>query len=153
MPIIKHIQQHKLLLDTHVWIWVASGDPILAPVFRETVDRERTQERILISAISIWEIGMLVEKKRLELEMDCLDWVERFLSQPGVSLCALSPRIAIQSTRLPGEIHSDPADRILVASAHEEGAVLVTCDEKLLEYGKGRFVNVYDPRKRGIKHK
>jgi PIN domain nuclease of toxin-antitoxin system len=58
----------------------------------------------------------------------------------------ITPRIAIQSTRLPGAIHGDPADRILVATAHECNSVLVTCDEKLLAYGKDKFVNVHDPR-------
>jgi PIN domain nuclease of toxin-antitoxin system len=57
----------------------------------------------------------------------------------------MTPKIAIQSTRLPGIIHGDPADRILTATAHEENAVLVTCDEKLLKYGEENFISVYNP--------
>ena len=57
----------------------------------------------------------------------------------------ITPRIAIQSTRLPENAHGDPADKILIATAHECNAVLVTHDQKILEYGKGRFIYVYDP--------
>lgn len=89
-------------------------------------------------------IGILVEKKIL-MAVDCMQWVEEALIACGNRLAAITPRIAIQSTRLPGEVHGDPADRILLATAHEESAVLVTCDQKLLDYGKGRFVSVYNP--------
>ena len=91
---------------------------------------------------------MLAEQKRIHLEIDCLDWVEQAFASSNITLIPLTPRIAIQSTRLPETPHGDPADRILIATAHEEGAVLVTCDQKLLEYGQGRFVNVHDPSKK-----
>lgn len=145
MPIVKKLAQHKLLLDTHVWIWLMNQDVQLSSKFLKEVDRSQKQESILISVISIWEIGMLVEKKRIELDMDCLDWVERALALTGVVLAPISPRIAIHSTRLSGVVHGDPEDRLLIATAEEENAVLVTHDEKLLEYGKGKFVLVYDP--------
>lgn len=145
MPIVKRLQQHKILLDTHVWLWVMEGNPELSKSFCQALEHLEALEHIYISAISIWEIGMLVAKKRIEIEMDCLDWVEQALSSPGLQLCPISPRIAIQSTRLPGIIHGDPADRILLATAHEENAVLITCDAKLLDYGQDRFVSVYNP--------
>ncbi len=144
MPIIKKLQQHKLLLDTHVWIWLMEGNPALSPAFRSAVERMKG-DGVLISAISVWELGMLVEKGRIQLEMDCLDWVETALASKGVALIPLTPRISVQSCRLPGQIHADPADRLLVASAHEENAVLVTCDQKLLEYGRDRFISVHNP--------
>lgn len=145
MPIIKRIEQHKLLLDTHVWIWLMSGDPKLSASFITAIDRGQEEERIFLSAISIWEIGMLVEKKRLTLAMDCLDWVEKSLALPGVNLLPISPRIAIQSTRLPGIQHGDPADRFLIATAIEENAVLVTQDLRLLDYGTDKHLSVYCP--------
>lgn len=147
MPIIEHLQQHKILLDTHIWIWTMFGEPFFKSSFLSALDLSREREGILISAITIWEIGMLVEKNRLALEMDCLDWVEQALMRPGVKLVPISPKIAIESVRLPGEIHGDPADRLLIATAHHENAVLVTCDQKILEYGRDRYTNVHDPRK------
>lgn len=145
MPINKSLKQHKLLLDTHVWIWLMVGDLRLSNSFRRAIEKKNIS--ILISAISIWEIGMLVERKRIQLEIDCLDWVEQALSIPNIDLADITPRIAISSTRLPEDPHGDPADRILIATAHEHNAVLVTHDQKILDYGKGKFISVYDPCK------
>jgi PIN domain nuclease of toxin-antitoxin system len=120
-------------------------DKHFSPVFKKIVTNYTDDDQVLISAISVWELGMLVEKKRIRVEMDPLDWVQQALDKPGIKLVPLSPRISIESTRLPGEIHCDPADRMLIATAKEESAVLVTCDDKILEYGKGRYISVYDP--------
>lgn len=145
MPILKKIQQHKLLLDTHIWLWVASRNPIISSNFLKLINHDHDHDGILISTISVWEIGVLVEKKRITLDLDCMDWIEIALKSPRITLATFTPRIAVQSTRLPGPIHGDPADRILIATAHEENAVLVTCDKKILAYGKDRFISVYDP--------
>jgi PIN domain nuclease of toxin-antitoxin system len=145
MPILKKLQQHKLLLDTHIWIWLMEGNHILSSHFRSAVDNAQSYDGVLISAISVCELGMLVEKKRIEIELDTLDWAETAVASKGVKLVSLTPRISILSSRLPGSLHGDPADRILVASAYEENAVLVTCDQMLLAYGKDRFISVHNP--------
>jgi len=74
-----------------------------------------------------------------------MDWVEDALSAPGLSLSLipLTPEIAIKSTRLPGNFHGDPADRILAATTQVMNAVLVTCDRKLLDYGKQGFISTF----------
>lgn len=150
MPVVKTLQKHKMVLDTHVLLWLMEGNSILSPQFQKTI-RSRIPETssdhaLLVSIISIWEIGMLVEKKRILLEMDTLDWIEKVFQSNMLQLVPITPKIAILSSRLPGEVHGDPADCLLIATAHEENAVLVTCDEKILKYGKDRFVHVHDPR-------
>lgn len=145
MPIIKQLQQHKVLLDTHIWIWLMEGNSELSPKFLKAIDICQTLDNIFISPISIWEIGMLVEKKRIRLEMDCLDWVNQALNKTGFNVVPISPLIAIQSTRLPGDVHGDSADRLIIATAHVENAVLVTCDQKILNYGTDRFISVHSP--------
>lgn len=145
MSIVKNLKQHKLVLDTHVWLWAMTGDTTLTSGFRRAFEHSLKIEGVLISPISIWEIGMLVEKKRIQLDRDTMEWIEQALDTPGIKLSPMTARIAIQSTRLPGNIHGDPADRLLIATAHEENAVLVTCDEKLLQYGQDKFVNVHNP--------
>ncbi len=145
MPIFKQLKQNKLLLDTHVWIWLFSGDECLSKHFVQAVDVAQQNDLLLVSAISVWEIGMLAERKRINFELDPLDWVESCLKRPGMNLIPLTPAIAIQSSRLPEEPHGDPADRILIATANDQHAVLVTHDKKLINYGKGKFINVYDP--------
>ena len=88
---------------------------------------------------------MLCERGRIELGMDRLDFVEEMLSESHIELLPMTPPIAIESSRLPGKIHGDPADRILVATAHEHHAVLVTKDSKLLTYGKNKYLKVHNP--------
>lgn len=146
MPLLKQIRQHKILLDTHIWLWVMTGDQILSKEFRNSIEHVHRDHGILISPMSVWEIGMLVEKKRLELDMETMDWIDKALDMPGVRLSPVTPRIAIESTRLSGEIHGDPVDRILIATAHEENAVLITCDQKILEYGLQKYISVYNPK-------
>ncbi|HKZ00284.1 MAG TPA: type II toxin-antitoxin system VapC family toxin [Rhabdochlamydiaceae bacterium] len=146
MPILKNLKQHKLLLDTHVWLWVMLGSSFLKKEFVLVVEKKLKTQGVFISPMSIWEIGMLVEKKRIEIEMDVLDWVNQALEVPGINLCPLTPRIAVQSTRLPGNVHGDPVDRLLIATAYEESAILVTCDKKIIEFGAGRWIGVFDPR-------
>ena len=117
MPVIENITQHKLLLDTHVWIWLMSGEKKLSEDFKKGVDLAAKNGRVFISAISVWEFGMLVEKDRIKIEMDTLDWVEQSLDILGTDVHQISARVAIESSRLPGEIHGDPADRIFFPSS------------------------------------
>lgn len=79
-------------------------------------------------------MAKLVERGRLELPYSLEEWFELALSYPGVSLLELTPEIAIESTRLPGQFHRDPADQIIVATARVYGCPLVTSDGQILEY-------------------
>ncbi len=145
MPIVKELKQHKLLLDTHVWIWMAGGNPVLSPRARKAIERAKEREHLFISPISIWEISKLVERKKITVEMDLADWLKQWIELPGIITADFSFQVALLSNRLPGIVHGDPADRILIATAYEESAVLVTADEKILKYGEDHFISVYDP--------
>lgn len=146
MPVVKSLQQHQLVFDTHVFIWHMFGNHVFSTKFQNSIERIQNSYPVFISAMSCWEIGLLAQRGRISLEMDCLQWVEQALSDPGFALAPLSPQIAVLSSRLPGDVHGDPADRILIATAFMHHAVLVTCDEKILEYGKNHFISVHDPR-------
>ena len=100
--------------------------------------------RLMVSAISVWELAMLDTKRRITLSMDCSTWVERALAAPGIELVAISPTVAIQSTRLPGNLSGDPADMMLVATARAYGARLVTRDRRLIDYATGGHLAVLD---------
>jgi PIN domain nuclease of toxin-antitoxin system len=122
-----------IVLDTHVWVkWVA-GDPEF-PARHAAALREHEAKGMGVSVISCWEVAMLVSGGRLELALPADAWIDRALAYPGVRLIDLTPRIAVESTRLPPEFHRDPADRILVATARTLGCPLVTADEKILAY-------------------
>lgn len=134
-----------VLLDTHIWVWYVENEAKrfsrrITPVVERAVQRGE----VFVSAISVWEIAQLEAARRLELSMDVRTWVGRALAFPGVQLKGLSPSIAIDSTRLPGDPHRDPADRILIATARFMGASLVTCDTALLTYAKKGHVRILD---------
>ncbi|MFA7279386.1 MAG: type II toxin-antitoxin system VapC family toxin [Sterolibacterium sp.] len=125
-----------VLLDTHAWVWLLSGSSRLGPKARKAIQRSLVKEAVLVSAISPWEVAMLVGKARLTLDRDVGAWVQAALSLPGIRLEPISPEVAVASTRLPGAIHSDPADRLIAATSRHCGATLVTADRLLLDYGK-----------------
>ena len=83
---------------------------------------------------------MLEAKRRIVLPLDPVGWVRQALKAPGISLAALTPEIALESSRLPGEFHGDPADRILAATARNLQAALVTQDQRILRYAQKRFL-------------
>lgn len=122
-----------IVLDTHVWIWWVDGDRRLTQGQRDVIAAEEAN-LIGVSAISCWEVAKLVELGRVALSCSLEEWLDQALSYPGVQLIALTPEIAIESTRLPGEFHRDPADQIIVATARVYGCSLVTSDEKILKY-------------------
>ena len=124
-----------LLLDTHVLLWLLRGDPRLSPPVRQRIDEAARQRQLWVSAITPWEIGMLVAKGRLVLDRDVAEWIDAALALPGLQLAPLDPGVAVASTRLPQLFHGDPADRIIVATARHLGAALVTADAVLLAYG------------------
>jgi len=126
-----------IVLDTHAWIWWADESEKLPEATRDFIS---SADRIGISAICCWEIAMLVAKNRIGLDMDVEVWIDLALQRPGVELLPLTPQIAVLSTRLPGEFHGDPADRLVVASSLSHKATLVTRDRKITDWG---FVSVY----------
>jgi PIN domain nuclease of toxin-antitoxin system len=132
-----------LLLDTHVLIWAMLDEGRLGRQTAKTINLASRQDRLVVSAITPWEIALLEGKKRITLQKDVLEWIRESLAKPGVSLVPLEPEIAVNSTRLPFEMHPDPADRILVATARHLGATLVTADHSLLEIAKkGSFLAI-----------
>lgn len=134
-----------LILDTHVWLWAVEGvTDAMAPAAVEAIASASVQGRVAVSAISVWEVAMLEARGRIGLSRPVEDWVEAALRAPGVRLLELAPDIAVESTRLPGEPHGDPADRILAASARITGGRLATRDRRLLSYAEAGHLEVLD---------
>ncbi len=120
-----------IVLDTHAWIWSVSGSEQLS----RTAEKQISQSSVIgISAISCWEIAMLVSRNRLGLNQDVMDWIETALTLPKTRLLSLDPKIMVYSTRLPGDFHGDPADRFIASTCLVHGADLVSKDKKLLKW-------------------
>ena len=120
-----------ILLDTHVLIWQELGDLRLGPQARRVIARALQEDRAAVSAISFWEVGMRVQKGILDLFIDLGVW-RRDLLDRGLIEIPVDGGIATRAGLLPN-IHGDPADRIIVATALE-GHQLVTADGKILRW-------------------
>lgn len=129
-----------IVVDTHVLIWAVHDDPRLGAKARAILDQTTRQSRILVSAITPWEIAMLAEQGRIALGDDVGRWIDRALALPGVQLAPLDASIAVDSVRLPGLFHADPADRIIVATARFQQVPLMTADQAILDYGRKGYV-------------
>lgn len=126
----------SLLLDTHIVLWLDSGDSRLRPPARTLIDRcWRDGGTIFLSAVTAWEIALLLDTGRIGLDIPVEAWIERFLVRPGIEPAPLTPRAAARSYRLHHLEHRDPADRLLIATAIELGCPLVTYDERIARFG------------------
>jgi PIN domain nuclease of toxin-antitoxin system len=130
-----------IVIDTHALVWALDDSDRLGAQARALIDQSET---VLFSAISIWEIALLVKKSRLMLNKEIDEWMKRVFDLPGLLLAPLDPAIAIDSVRLPGEFHNDPADRIIIATARHHGVPLLTADRAILDYAKEGHVTVVD---------
>lgn len=101
-----------------------------------TIDDAAARGEVLVSPISAWEIGLLVRKGRIRLDLEPVPWLERFLGLPGIRLTPLGVVAAISSSFLSEPFHGDPADRLLVATARTLPATLITRDAKILSYAE-----------------
>lgn len=131
-----------IVLDTHVLVWWVNGDSQLSENARAAIEHEQKAENglILISAISAWEVAMLIEKGRLALSMSVDDWLDVVAEIESVRFVPLDVAVGVQATRLPGDFHKDPADRMIVSLARHLNAPLVTADEKIRAYKHVRSV-------------
>lgn len=130
-----------VLLDTHVWLWYAEGttERLRPPTVKKLEDARRT-DGFAVSAISVWEVGVLSAKRRIKLSAPLRDWVDSALGVPGIRFLPLDAASATANTLLPGEPNADPADRILIATARTQNIPLATRDADILKYGKLGFV-------------
>lgn len=135
-----------MILDTHVLIWFFEGSKSLGLGARRRIEKATDMDPVFVSAITPWEIAMLVSKNRLELSRPLSQWVESILESDAIALAPLTPKIAIDSATLPGTFHKDPADRIIVATARRLGIPLLTVDERILRYCETGHVRAVDAR-------
>ncbi|MBI2029156.1 type II toxin-antitoxin system VapC family toxin [Candidatus Gottesmanbacteria bacterium] len=124
-----------ILLDTHVLIWYVNSPDKLSEKSSKKINLEiKNKNDILISSITVWEIYMLVKKGRLKLSLDVDTWIEKVEKLSFLQFVPVNNKIAAKSVILPGSFHKDPADRIIVSTALQNGATLITSDRRILKY-------------------
>ncbi len=120
-----------IILDTHAWIWWVNDD--------ETVGRGhwrdivRSADRVAVSSISCFEVAWLAHHGRIKLHLSMQDWFEKASVGSGIEMQEITPRIAETAVTLT-EHHSDPQDRLIMATAIELGAQLISADGKFSQY-------------------
>ncbi|KKQ53075.1 MAG: PilT protein [Candidatus Woesebacteria bacterium GW2011_GWA1_39_21b] len=123
-----------ILLDTHILIWWLNGSAKLSNKALREIKNSKKKEKIFVSSISIWEIAMLVKKKRLKLTLNVESWIREVERLTYVNFLPVDNNIAFESVYLPEFKHKDPADRIIVATARGLRAKLITSDIRILRY-------------------
>ncbi|MEZ5402620.1 MAG: type II toxin-antitoxin system VapC family toxin [Bryobacteraceae bacterium] len=146
-----------LLLDTHIWIWAsgnAGGPTRFAAWVAPWIELAARERRLLASVASVWEIALKSRRGDLAVHGDLHAWVKTQTKWPGVRVVPMTSSMVISSVDLPpwtrrdGAEHKDPSDRFLVAKARLANAILVTCDELILDYaGKGKHLVACDARR------
>ena len=133
-----------ILLDTHVLVWAVEGHQRLGAAAGAMIEEARRADRVGISAITPWEITLLVEKGRLRLALEVGAWTETVLGARSIDLLPIAPAIALDSVRLPGSFHADSTDRLIVATARHWRAPLLTADYAILDYAASGHVQAID---------
>lgn len=139
-------QPVAVLLDTCAVIWLANGDA-LASSATAAILHAGAAGGIFVSPVSAWEVGLLSKPKAgrnlaVQFMPDPKTWFARVMAGPGLREASLTSEIAIDASFLPGELHGDPADRLIVTSARHLGVPVVTRDRRIIAYGRDGHVRV-----------
>jgi PIN domain nuclease of toxin-antitoxin system len=127
-----------MLLDTHIWIWWINRSTELPKPAFDFLDQLDTKP--LLADISLWEVGMLVKKQRIQLKVPLLDWLNAAVQ--AVTVLPISANIAEKVASMPESLHGDPADRLIVATSLEMRVPLVTRDKKIRDSGLVRIMDL-----------
>ena len=97
-----------------------------------------------VSPITALEIGTLARKQKLKSALSPAKWFATLIGQPGILIAPMPPELLIESALLPGNIHNDPYDRVIAATAREFGYTVMTRDRALLDYGSQGYLSVLE---------
>lgn len=137
-----------LLLDTHIWVWYLEGDTSqMTSDVVPLLDRSGAGEELRVSDISFWEVALKTAQGKLIFSVDAAIWLRRAEKAPGIRFVPLDRDTLLLSTRLPGAVHTDPADRVLIATVRLHNLPLVTADRLIIDYANAhRGTPVVDAR-------
>lgn len=133
-----------ILLDTHVVIWLAKDS---ARIGKDAVAAIAAERDRMVSAMTSWEIAMLIDKERLTIGVPLVDWLQIAFESIGAGEAPVTGEIGRIAGCLPASIHGDPCDRIMIATAQVLECPLLTADEKILDYAAAGHLKAIDARR------
>lgn len=129
-----------VVLDTHVWLWLALEPRRLSAAATAAVRQAADADGIAVASISFLELAMLIRRGRIETRGTPDSWLGALAEHTGVIVKDLTPAVAVIATQLPDDFPGDPADRLITATARVEGVPLITRDSRLRASGAVRTV-------------
>ena len=132
----------QTLLDTHAWLWWVTEDRRLSKRADAAITTALGENALWLSFISVWEIAKKVEKGQLVLDRPLDEWFDLATMRDGLYLAELTRPNLVESCRLPGNFHGDPADRLIVATARSRRLPLATRDSHIR---RGRVAKLWRP--------
>ena len=132
-----------IVLDTHIWVGYIDDPASLPKPARDAIRGGR--EPVGISSISVWEVLILEQRGRLALGIPARLWIEKCERLALFQFVPVDTTIARMAVELPGPLHQDPADRIIIATALSLGATLVTRDRKIIDYPHVKTLRLSTP--------
>ena len=125
----------KVVLDTHTLLWHLLNPEKLSTKARMLIKKEvGAGRKLLVSSFSIWETYLLAQKKRITLDISPDAWLQRTEELSYLEFVPVDNKIAAESVALNGNLHKDPVDRIIIATAQKYGATIITKDQRIRNY-------------------
>lgn len=135
--------KRPLLLDTCAALWIVA-DEISEATAEALVEARDSGMPTYVSPITAWEIGLMARKGRFKSTYTPQRWFERLMSTANTELAEMTPKVLLESSLLPGNLHGDPADRIIAATAREYGLTVMTRDRSLLAYAEEGYLSAVE---------
>lgn len=136
-----------MVIDTHVLIWLSAAPERIGRLARAALADALAAGEVLVAAITPWEIATKASRGKLSLSAPPLDWFTGVLARTGIDVADLTPATAVDAGSLPGEIHGDPADRLIIATARALACPVLTADRQILAYAAAGHVQAIDARR------
>ncbi len=133
------MNEDGLLLDTCVIFFMAEGRRLTEKI-AATIESASIRGTLHLSPISAWEIARAVAAGRTAIASEPLTFFRSFNAKTSANLCDMGLDILVASSFLPGRVHKDPFDRILIETARSKNLILVTSDRAILAYGAAGHV-------------
>jgi PIN domain nuclease of toxin-antitoxin system len=132
----------SLILDTHIVLWWLHDAPgrLSKALTQALAELSAKGEPAILSAISLWELAMLLHRGRVTITESLDEWLGEIETHPLLKLLPLTTAIAAESVRLGPDFNRDPADQIIVATARCHGLTLVTADDRIRKWGKVKVI-------------